>query len=41
MTMKKNQKLKSLGFKFASYNNNNNNNNFDFVNFKIIKAYSS
>lgn len=39
MTMKKNQKLKSLGFKFASYNNNNN--NFDFVNFKIIKAYSS
>lgn len=38
--MKKNQKLKSLGFKFASYNNNNNN-NFDFVNFKIIKAYSS
>lgn len=40
MTMKKNQKLKSLGFKFASYNNNNNN-NFDFVNFKIIKAYSS
>lgn len=36
--MKKKSKLKSLGFKFASYNNNNN---FDFVNFKIIKAYSS